>query len=84
MYLIEMGAKINARDIDQDTPLHIACDKNNIELAKKLIEKGAAKIESISNNECEKKLQTSASGGNKKIKTRRIYKRKSKITKSKR
>ena len=40
-YLIEKGAKIEALDIKQKTPLHWACEKGYLPIVQSLIEKGA-------------------------------------------
>lgn len=39
--LINRGADVNAEDEDGTTPLHGACIRNNVPLAKKLLERGA-------------------------------------------
>ena len=41
MALIEKGAAIDARNSDQNTPLHEACHNGHLEVAMALIEKGA-------------------------------------------
>lgn len=40
-YIIEKSNLINAHDIDENTPLHLAVDLNNVKLGTSLIEKGA-------------------------------------------
>lgn len=39
--LIERGAQVDARDEDEDTPLHMVAWKNSVDVAKLLIEYGA-------------------------------------------
>ena len=38
---MDRGADVDARDVDQRTPLHHACDNGNMELAMALVKKGA-------------------------------------------
>jgi ankyrin repeat protein len=39
--LIESGANVNARNKNNDGPLHLAADRGHLDIAVKLIEKGA-------------------------------------------
>ena len=39
--LVDRGADVDARTVNQDTPLHWACDEGNMELAMALVKKGA-------------------------------------------
>ena len=41
MLLIDRGSNINAADYDENTPLHIAVIKNNIEIVEILLDNGA-------------------------------------------
>jgi ankyrin repeat protein len=40
-FLVEKGADVNAKDNDEMTPLHYACENGNLETVKFLVEKGA-------------------------------------------
>ena len=41
MALVDRGADVNARDVDESTPLHTACDKGHMEVAMALVDRGA-------------------------------------------
>ena len=38
---MDRGADIDARDVDQRTPLHDACDNGNMEVTMALVDRGA-------------------------------------------
>ena len=41
MALVDRGADVDARDVNQRTPLHYACDKGHMEVAMALVDRGA-------------------------------------------
>ena len=41
MALVDRGADVDAWDVNQKTPLHIACDKGHMEVAMALVDRGA-------------------------------------------